>query len=70
MAFITFFSKILDSNLVYVQKDTTVICEQLMPFLEYYHYRHSRQYDYDIQQSNHIINAFQFETDASLAKYV
>ncbi len=45
----------------------------LMPFLAYYNYKHSRQYEFDISNEapvNHLTKAFSFNVDDELKTYI
>jgi hypothetical protein len=45
----------------------------LMPFLHYYNYRHSRQYEYDVSDEapvSHLTNAFPIATNHALRALV
>jgi hypothetical protein len=44
-----------------------------MPFLQYYNYRHSRQYEYDISSEapvSHLTNAFTLSLNPAINQYV
>lgn len=44
-----------------------------MPFLEYYSYRHSRQYEYDLSaesEIDHLANAFPIESNSKLLAFI
>lgn len=44
-----------------------------MPFVEYYNYRHSRQYEFDISKDapvSHLVNAFSLSPDQSIISCV
>jgi hypothetical protein len=67
-AFISFMKTLIDLE---ISPENTA--NVLMPFLAYYNYKHSRQYEFDISEEapvSHLTKAFSFKIDNELKTYI